>query len=155
VEAVQDSGEVNSLGRRKVTAHAVRLLKFGLVGLSGLVVNSIVLYVAAGVLGIHYLIGATIATQASTVWNFVFSDQWVFSDASSSSGPWQRFGMFWLMNNIALAARWPMLFFLTSILGINYLVSNVLTLVVVMFARYAFSYAVIWRSRESAVELPA
>lgn len=135
-----------------MTTHALRLVKFGFVGLSGLIINSAVLYLAAGVIGIHYLIGATIATQASTVWNFVFSDQWVFSDASSGKGPWKRFWMFWLMNNIALAARWPMLFLLTSILGLNYLISNVLTLAAVMLARYAFSYAVIWRSRDSATE---
>ena len=136
-------------------AHALRLAKFGLVGLSGLIVNSAVLYVAAGIVGIHYLVGAAIATQASTIWNFIFSDQWVFSGASSRGGTWKRFGMFWLMNNVALLARWPLLFFLTSIVGINYLVSNILTLVVVMLGRYAFSYAVIWRSSNSAVEVPA
>ena len=138
--------------QRRTTTHAPTLLKFALVGLSGLIINSAVLYLAAGVIGIHYLIGASIATQASTVWNFVFSDQWVFSGASSGNGRWRRFWMFWLMNSIALAARWPMLFLLTSILGINYLISNVLTLAVVMLARYAFSYAVIWRSPDSTAD---
>jgi putative flippase GtrA len=133
----------------------MRLVKFGLVGLSGLVVNTAALYIVVGVLGIHYLIGATIATQASTVWNFVFSDQWVFADAVSVRGRWQRFGMFWLMNNIALMGRWPLLFLLISILGVNYLIANVLTLVIVMLGRYLFSYAVIWRSREEAVEASA
>jgi putative flippase GtrA len=133
----------------------MRLGKFGLVGLSGLVVNTAALYIVVGVLGIHYLIGATIATQASTIWNFLFSDQWVFSDADSGRGRWHRFWMFWLMNNIALIGRWPLLFLLISILGFNYLIANVLTLAIVMLGRYLFSYAVIWRSTDEAVEASA
>ena len=131
------------------------MFKFGLVGLSGLAVNSAVLYLATGVFEIHYLAGATIATQASTGWNFLFSDQWVFSGVESGNGPWQRFWLFWLMNNIALVGRWPILFVLTSVLGINYLVSNLISLVVLMIGRYAFSYLVIWRTPDGVADAPA
>ena len=131
------------------------MFKFGLVGLSGLAVNSAVLYLATGVLDIHYLAGATIATQASTAWNFLFSDQWVFFDSEPGKGPWHRFGLFWLMNNAALIVRWPILFVLTSVLGINYLISNLISLVILMVARYVLSYAVIWRTPEKTADTPA
>lgn len=111
--------------------------------------NSGVLFLATGVVGIHYLIGAAIATQASTVWNFVLLDQRVFSDVPADRGKWQRFWYFWLMNNIALMGRWPVLFLLTSVLGLNYLISNAITLVILMIGRYAFSYSMIWRSHEN------
>jgi len=153
VRTIKDRVESSSSRSRSVVDHAWRFLKFGLVGLSGLAVNSGVLYLATGLFGVHYLLGATIATQASTVWNFLFSDQWVFSDSPSGRSKWQRFWMFWLMNNIALIGRWPILYFFTSVLGINYLISNLISLVIVMLGRYAFSYSVIWRSHEVVADI--
>src|SRR5215208_7182247 len=45
-------------------------VKFLLVGLSGLFVNSLVLWGFAELTAMHYLIAAIVATQASTLWNF-------------------------------------------------------------------------------------
>ena len=134
--------------RRRAFDHGLRISKFGLVGLSGLAVNSIALYVASGLLGIHYLAGVVIATQASTVWNFVLSDRWVFSRDDAQKRASYRFWIFWAMNNAAILVRGPMIFALTSSMGVNYLVSNIISLVVVMVLRYALSYSLIWRTSE-------
>ena len=134
--------------RRRAFDHGLRISKFGLVGLSGLVVNSIALYIASGLLGIHYLAGVVIATQASTVWNFVLSDRWVFSRDDAQKRPSHRFWIFWAMNNAAILVRGPMIFALTSSMGVNYLVSNIISLVIVMVVRYALSYSLIWRTSE-------
>ena len=45
-------------------------VKFLLVGLSGLVVNSLALWTFAEITALHYLLAAVIATQVSTLWNF-------------------------------------------------------------------------------------
>lgn len=137
---------VNSTPRNP-TAYLRRVLKFGLVGTTGLVVNTGLLALFTGVLGIHYLIGAALATQGSTVWNFVITDSWVFRDRVTDRDTWRRFGMFWLMNNGALLIRGPFLWLLTSVFSIHYLLSNLITLVSLMIVRYALSEFWIWRDK--------
>ena len=124
----------------------LRAMKFVLTGASGLLVNTLLLFLATEMGGIHYLLSAILATQGSTLWNFALTEGWVFRDRQTSQGRFGRFVAFLLMNNAALAVRGPMLYALTSVLGVNYLVSNVITLVLLMVARYALADRLIWRS---------
>jgi len=130
-------------------AYVRRVVKFGLVGATGLVVNTALLALFTGVFGIHYLVGAVLATQGSTAWNFVVTDGWVFNDRVSGHRKLRRFGLFWTLNNGAFLIRGPLLWFLTSPLGIHYLVSNLITLFVVMVGRYLVSEFWIWGGRRS------
>jgi dolichol-phosphate mannosyltransferase len=131
----------------------LRLARFGLVGISGLVVNALALGFATEVLGIFYLLSALIATQASTLWNFGLSEAWVFGHHHSSQGRPRRLAMFFIMNNAAFALRGPMIVALTSILGIHYLASNLVSLIAVMILRYAVADRFIWASAEHAPSL--
>jgi dolichol-phosphate mannosyltransferase len=122
-----------------------RFVKFGLVGASGLVVNTVVLAAATEVIGFHYLVGVAVATQASTLWNYLFSEIWVFRGRSNRHGRPQRFAAYWLLNMAALFARYPIIWMLTAVFGVHYLVSNLVSLVILMLVRYAVSDFVIWR----------
>jgi glycosyltransferase involved in cell wall biosynthesis len=122
----------------------LRLARFGLVGASGLVVNTVLLAVLTDVVGLFYLVSAIIATQGSTLWNFCFTELWVFSDRDHKRGVGRRMGLFFLMNNAALALRGPLLVLLTSGLGIHYLASNVLSLVGLTLVRFALADRWIW-----------
>lgn len=130
----------------ELKARASRLIKFGLVGLSGYAVNTAALALFTDLAGIHYLVGATMATQVSTTWNYFFTDAWVFGSRSARHGHVARFSMFWLMNNATLVLRLPLLWFLTDGLGIHHLISNVISLGVVTIARFWASDSYIWRS---------
>jgi hypothetical protein len=57
------------------------------------------------------------------------------------------------MNNAAFALRGPMIVALTSILGIHYLASNLVSLIAVMILRYAVADRFIWASAEHAPSL--
>ena len=96
------------------------------------------------VVGLYYVVSAVIATQGSTLWNFCFTELWVFSDRDHKRGMGRRMGLFFLMNNAALALRGPLLVYLTSGLGIHYLASNVLSLVGLMLVRFALADRWIW-----------
>ena len=122
----------------------LRLARFGLVGASGLVVNTVLLAVLTDVVGLYYVVSAVIATQGSTLWNFCFTELWVFGDRDHRSGLGRRMGLFFLMNNVALALRGPLLVLLTSGLGIHYLASNVLSLVGLTLVRFALADRWIW-----------
>ena len=133
----------------------LRFARFGAVGASGLVVNTLVLALLTDVAGLFYLVSAVIATQASTLWNFCFTELWVFSDREHKRGRGTRMALFFLMNNAALALRGPLLVLLTSGLGIHYVVSNVISLVALTLIRFALADTWIWAKARPADSPPA
>jgi dolichol-phosphate mannosyltransferase len=123
---------------------ALRFLQFCVVGTSGLLVNTLVLALATDMLELHYLVSAILATQISTLWNFMFTEFWVFSDRPQRWGRVHRLTIFLLMNNAALGLRGPLMFTLTSGLGIHYVTSNLISLMALTFLRYALAETWIW-----------
>ena len=125
----------------------LRFARFGIVGASGLVVNTVLLAFFTDVVGLFYVVSAVFATQGSTLWNFCLTERWVFSDRDHRRGFGTRMGLFFLMNNAALAVRGPLLVLLTSGLGIHYVVSNVLSLLVLTLVRFGIADTWIWAKR--------
>jgi dolichol-phosphate mannosyltransferase len=95
-----------------------------------------------------------IATQASTFWNFCFTEAWVFSDRAHKRGRAKRMALFFLMNNAALALRGPLLILLTSGIGIHYAVSNVLSLLGLTLVRFVLADTWIWAKARPAESPP-
>ncbi len=126
-----------------------RLLRFALVGASGLLINTAALLIAVEVIEIDYLFGVVLATQASTAWNFLLTEKFVFSADNARFAKRSRFGQFWLMNNGALAIRGPAVWLLTEAVGLHYASSNFLSLIIIMLVRYAIAERVIWGERGS------
>jgi dolichol-phosphate mannosyltransferase len=132
------------LWRLRIGGAVRHFAKFGLVGLTGLAVNTIVLAALTEGLGIYYLASAVVASQVSTLWLFCLTDLWVFRDRRAQRGMWHRLALYALMNNAALLLRSPLLVLLTSVAGINYLVSNVLSLAFMTVVRYGVADVWIW-----------
>lgn len=132
------------LGRLRIGEGALRLMRFGLVGASGIPVNMAAFWLFVGPLGLHYLAAAALATQISTLWLFAFTELWVFRQADHRRSLLGRAGLFFLMNNVALALRSPMLVLLVSVLGVGYLTANLITLLTLTLARYSVADSWIW-----------
>ena len=127
-----------------------RFIRFGLVGASGLLVNILAFFAAVHWAGLHYLVAALIATQVSTTWNFLLTEKWAFRDHRADRGVGLRLALFFAMNNAALALRGPMLIVLVAGLGLNELLSNVLSLVALTLIRFGISDSWIWAERGPA-----
>ncbi len=127
------------------------LMAFLLVGLSGIFVNMALMFVFTGLMGVNYLLSAVFATQGSTLWNFSWTDRWVFGSRSQQTlNVWQRAASFFAINNAMLLLRGPILVLLVAQLGVNYLVANLISLVALTLVRYAISDNLIWGlARES------
>ena len=144
--AVSENGSGNGHpSTRKGRSRFGRLLRFGAVGLTGLVVNQLALWAATDGIGIHYVLSAVLATQLSTAWNFALSEWWVFK--AERTGRWTRLFWFSVMNNAWLAARVPFLFVLTEWAGLHYLLSNFIALAASTLARFAIADTWIWTGR--------
>lgn len=131
--------------RLSLSARA-RLLRFGAVGGSGIVVNTALFALAASILGGHYLLAAVVATQGSTLWNFVLSETWVFPDRVDGSR-WVRLVSYAAMNNALLVPRGPLLLLLMSAASLSPLLANVVSILVIFLLRYLISDRLIWRGR--------
>ncbi|MBO1330982.1 glycosyltransferase [Streptomyces sp. VRA16 Mangrove soil] len=140
--------------RRSVAGGQRRLMRmaaFGAVGASGILVNTAALYLFFDVLGVHHLVGAALATQFSTAWNFVLTDAAVYRKRERI-GSWSgRAGRFFAMNNLLLLARLPLLQWLV-LAGVGVLTANALTLVLLFLLRFLVSDRMIYRGGEAKVQ---
>lgn len=133
----------------RMGATAARFGQFSLVGASGLVVNSLLLWFWTDIIGIYFLMSMVLATQGSTLWNFTLSEYLVFNRRGTHSGVVQRAALFFTVNNAALVARGPIVYHLTD-LGMNYLVANLLSMAALLILRYALADWMIWSARPAA-----
>ncbi|MDQ1379694.1 MAG: dolichol-phosphate mannosyltransferase [Actinomycetota bacterium] len=116
-----------------------RFVRFSIVGASGIIVNEAALALFVGAFHVNYVVGALLATPCSTLWNFILLEIWVFKNTSHRHRRWHRWLMLMVVNNIANFATLPLLVVCTSVLGINYLISNLFTLILVVLARFALA----------------
>ncbi|WP_369142695.1 glycosyltransferase [Streptomyces sp. R44] len=125
-----------------------RFFAFGLVGLSGIAVNTAALWFFHTVVGLHQLLGATLATQVSSLWNWALLETLVYR---GGQGGGRRAALvrgiaFLALNNLLLLGRLPLLQALV-LAGVGLLTANVISLVVLFVVRFLFSDLLIYRGR--------
>jgi putative flippase GtrA len=104
---------------------------------------------ATDLLKVFYIYSAAIATVISTVWNFTLNETLVYRVQSNASSRFGRLGIFFVMNVIALALRTPIMYLFTSVIGIHYIISNLLSLGFLTLARFALADNIIWSGNKS------
>jgi dolichol-phosphate mannosyltransferase len=119
--------------------------RFLVVGLLGIGVNQLLLWLIVEVAGIHYLLAAILASQGSTAFNFAGVESWVFHGAWKP-GIVKRFLAFDVLNSLSLLLRLPILFVLTSDLHVHYLLSNLVAIGVMTAVRFVVADRVIWKA---------
>jgi dolichol-phosphate mannosyltransferase len=119
-----------------------RLVAFGTVGLSGVAVNTAALWLFYSAAGLHHLLAAALATQASTAWNFLLVEFLVYRGRGNGSAA-SRGLRFFIMNNLLLIGRLPLLQLLL-VTGMDLLAANAVTLVLLFLARFVVSDRVIY-----------
>lgn len=117
--------------------------RFGVVGAAGLAVNQALLWLLVDGGNLNYLLGAAVASQGSTAFNFAGLEAWVFR-GRRSRGRVFRFILFDLINSSSLAVRLPVMFVLTSELQVHYLQSNIIALALTTLIRFLIADELIW-----------
>jgi glycosyltransferase involved in cell wall biosynthesis len=142
---------LRQLWRLRFQDLSARFGRFGVVGATGLLVNTLLLALFTDLLGIWYVAGAVLATQGSSLWNFALTDRWVFRGGGYRRSAASRLVAFVAMNNVALLLRIPVLFVLVGGLGLNHLAANLATLLALTIARFGLADSWIWsRAAERA-----
>ncbi len=112
-----------------------RILHFGLVGLTGVVVNLGVLFVLKGLLGLYDLIAVAIAVELSILSNFFLNDRFTFHDRRRGHRM-QRLAQFNAVSLLALAVNLSTYTALTRLLDWHYLLAEAVAIVVAFGANY-------------------
>ena len=128
-----------------------RFTRFGLVGVTGIVVNEVAL-AAAVAIGAPELLGVAIATQCSSLWNFALVERWAFRGTAFQRRLGHRLLMFFAVNNVALLLRGPIILGLKQV-GVGVLLGNLVSLVVLIIARFALSDSWVWGKVETEAAL--
>ena len=118
----------NLCGYKKYVRRGVKeFFKFSFVGLIGMVINLGVLYLLTEYVGIYYLFSAIVAFVIAMTHNFVLNKVWTFGEEMKSS-ICKKYIKFSVISIFALIVNLIFLYFFTAIIGIYYLISQVLAI---------------------------
>ncbi|BAU11714.1 dolichyl-phosphate-mannose synthase [Leptolyngbya sp. NIES-3755] len=154
IEYLMHLGKLRSRGRisrLREKFQLGRFLRFGLVGLSGVFVDMLVLYLLSDptMLAWNLTRSKIIASELAIVNNFLWNDLWTFGDISRSQrGNRTRFKRFLKFNLICLMGlilNVLILNLLYNAFGINRYVANLIAIVLVTFWNFWINLKLSWR----------
>jgi len=122
--------------------------KFAVVGVLGILVNQVALFVFTEAFGVYYLVSSILASQVSTLNNLVLTEAWVFRGRQSSGSIVTRYLVFNAINAATLLIRIPVLYVLTESFGVHYLISNLAAIGLTFGIRYLIADNWIWAGRD-------
>lgn len=127
-----------------------RILKFSVVGVSGVLVNMGILFILTEYFHILYLISSIIAIEMSIISNFLLNDIWTWRDRTKKKFIY-RFVQYHISVGItAVLVNWGILFILTEVFDVYYLISNLIGIGVGTLSNYIIND--LWTFRTKKVE---
>jgi dolichol-phosphate mannosyltransferase len=142
------SGRIGRL-RRKLDFPIGRFLRFGAVGLSGLVVDMGGLYLLYQVLGFPLTRSAILAAEFAILNNFFWNDRWTFGDIAKHQGQWKQVVKRLVKFNLICLAGLILKILLLNVLfngfGLNAYIANFLAIAAVTLWNFWINLKLSWR----------
>lgn len=122
-----------------------RLVSFGLVGISGIGVNSGLLWLLVSIAGLPLVAASALAIE-SAIWNnFLLNDVWTFHGAGHRRPWWMRALAFHATAVSAGVVNLTVLIGLVQLAGLHYLLANLLAIGVAAAVNYSGNALWTWR----------
>lgn len=118
--------------RQPTSNSKVQFLRYGLVAAIAFVFDFGGLYVFTSVFNWHYLLSATLSFTISVAVNYALSTQWVFTSRIERQKS-HELALFIAICGIALGLNDVFMWLFTSVMGMYYLYSKLLTVTIVFF----------------------
>jgi dolichol-phosphate mannosyltransferase len=131
--------------RSRLPEATTRLAAFGLIGLSGLLVNESVLALLTEGARLYYLGAAVISTQAAIVWNFALTERWIYARRACRFDWRARFVTFVLVCTTAQLLTAPILLVLVDFARLPYLAANLIAIAASTIVRFRIAERLIWK----------
>jgi dolichol-phosphate mannosyltransferase len=140
----------------ELVRRAVRISKFGTVGLSGVVVNAGLLFLLTEKLKIDYKISALISIELSIANNFCWNTLWTWSDKkiNGQKKVFARFIKFQISSLFsAYVVNYSILIGLTELAHFPYYLSNIIGIVFGSFLNFIFGHFWVFRRGQEQVTI--
>ena len=108
-----------------------RWMVFNLVGGLGVLIQLSTLTALIGWLGLHYLVGTGLAVEAAVLHNFIWHENWTWSDrlGHDKEGRWKRLARFHLANGaLSVGGNLILMRLFVGSWSMNYTVANIVTI---------------------------
>jgi putative flippase GtrA len=126
-----------------------RILKFSIVGVSGILVNMGILFILTEYFHILYLISSIIAIEISIISNFLLNDLWTWRDRTKKKFIY-RFLQYHISVGItAVLVNWGILLILTELFNVYYLISNLIGIGVGTLSNYIINDLWTFRTKKA------
>jgi dolichol-phosphate mannosyltransferase len=124
-----------------------KVIKFGLVGLSGIIVNEGVLIYLREYAGYSIPAASVFAIELSILSNFLWNDLWTFRSEKehSLSGRWQRFAAFQFVSIGGALINFAILNLFAIILGIDYRIANIIGILIAFAWNFLINRNLTWK----------
>lgn len=123
-----------------------RPLKFGIVGGTGVFVDTGLLYFLTEFGGLHQVLSAALATETAILWNFTWNDLWTFEGIGKEKLKdfVSRALKFNTVSLVGLGLKVAVFWALTEFTGLYYLVANLVAIMMVFIWNYMGNVAWTW-----------
>lgn len=110
----------------------IQLLRYAIVGGTSFVIDFGLLFILTEFASFHYLLSATISFIIGLVTNFLLGTAWIFKNSKIKSHSIE-FIAYSIVGIVGLGLNNLLLYLLTSIIGLYYMLSKIITAAIVMF----------------------
>lgn len=124
-----------------------RMMKFAIVGITGIFVNLGILWMLTEFAGLYYLLSAVCAIEASILSNFVLNDVWTFGDRKEKGmGSWlKRLVKFNLISTPAFPMQMGVMGMLHEFFGVYYILAAFIGMLAVFIWNFVANSLWTWR----------
>ncbi len=117
-----------------------RFIKFGVVGGVGTAVNLGVLYLCTDIANIQYLLSYCISFTCSVTNNYLLNSLWTFNRFRGARG----YVFYVCVSLTTLGLSTGLLYLLTDVVGIFYVLSAMVTIILVFPINFLLSHRYVW-----------
>ncbi len=122
------------------------LIKFALVGFSGIIMNTGLLFLFTEYAHIYYIISSAFAIETSILTNFILNERWTFVNRECSiQSWWQRLFSYNLLAIGGMVVNMGILFLLTEYVGMYYLLANIIGIITAFTWNYVSNRNITWK----------
>lgn len=122
-----------------------RFIKYCVVGINGIGINVLVLYILTSTLGLFYLLSSLVAHEVSIIINCLFNDKWTFKNVGEKRSFVDRLVRYNLAKLTGIFLSIILMYMYTELFSVNYLISNVLAIVTGVGWGFFTSMRFVWK----------
>lgn len=129
-----------------------RFIKFGLVGVSGTVLNLGIVATCKELVGLTNNISSIVGIGITIFTNFLLNNAFTWKDLKAKSRQeWlKKVGLYYIGSGVGAAVTFGIFWTGTEKLGIHYLISQAIGIIVAMVLNFLFSNIVVWNKNKKA-----